>query len=206
MSASRSHGVPQTSKGTETQQSTIRAEISGSDSCTALGITARGDAPVLKLRQLLVEAGYDPSTSLHAYRNDVLCLKARTIGEGAQLRTATHGVGFEPLRERTPLQNSAPTPPVPPADSISPPQSRCADEESASVGATAIPDPSTKRQRLNAREARTCRNLALSLPPTPAATVQCLGLRCVSGSRPGESGVCGSPAVLAWLLVPGQTR
>jgi len=60
----------------ETQQSTIRAEISGSDSCTALGITARGDAPVLKLCQLLVEAGYDPSTSLHAYRNDVLCLKA----------------------------------------------------------------------------------------------------------------------------------
>jgi hypothetical protein len=33
----------------------------------------------------LIEAGYDPDRPLHAYRGDVLCLKVRSIGEGAKL-------------------------------------------------------------------------------------------------------------------------
>lgn len=79
----------------------IRGELSGSDGCSALGITATGNAPVLALCLLLIEAGYDPATPLEAYRGDVLALRVRTIGEGARLRIATHGVGFERLPECT---------------------------------------------------------------------------------------------------------
>jgi hypothetical protein len=78
-------------------QPPIRAELVGSDTATALGITARCSPPVLMLCRLLIEAGYDPSARLEAYRGNILCLKVRTIGAGAQLRTATHGVGFERL-------------------------------------------------------------------------------------------------------------
>jgi hypothetical protein len=74
---------------------TIRAEIIGKDNtAAALGITAHGAAPVLALCRKLVEAGHDPALPLHAYRGDVLALKVRSIGEGARLRVAAHGVGF----------------------------------------------------------------------------------------------------------------
>ena len=33
----------------------------------------------------LVDAGYDPARPLYAYRGDTLCLKVRSIGEGARL-------------------------------------------------------------------------------------------------------------------------
>jgi hypothetical protein len=35
---------------------------------------------------------------LEVWRGPVLCLQVRSIGEAAQLRVATHGVGFERLR------------------------------------------------------------------------------------------------------------
>jgi hypothetical protein len=63
---------------------TIRAEIVGT-TCTALDITVHGAAPVLALCRKLIEAGHDPSLPLHAYRGDVLALRVRSIGEGAQL-------------------------------------------------------------------------------------------------------------------------
>jgi hypothetical protein len=71
----------------------IRAAIDR-NTCTALGITVHGAAPVLALCRKLLEAGHDPSLPLHAYRGDVLALKVRSIGEGAQLRVSPHGVGF----------------------------------------------------------------------------------------------------------------
>jgi hypothetical protein len=71
--------------------SIIRAEIKGENTCTALGITARAEAPVLKLCRLLVAAGHDPSLALCAYRGDVLCLKVRNIGEGARLQCGAAG-------------------------------------------------------------------------------------------------------------------
>jgi hypothetical protein len=64
--------------------SIIRAEIKDENTCTALGITARAEAPVLKLCRL-------PSLALHAYRGDVLCLKVRNIGEGARLQCGAAG-------------------------------------------------------------------------------------------------------------------
>jgi hypothetical protein len=86
-------GLPIAGDGT----SVIRAEIA-SNACTALGITARAEAPVLALCRLLVAAGHDPGQPLHAYRGDVLCLKVRSIGEGAQLECNQTGFSVRAAR------------------------------------------------------------------------------------------------------------
>jgi hypothetical protein len=65
--------------------STIRADLTGSSSCTAVGVTARGNAPGLALCRRLVEAGHDPATRLEVYRGTTLALRIRSIGEGAKL-------------------------------------------------------------------------------------------------------------------------
>ena len=66
-------------------QTAIVAQITGSNRCDAEGLTVTGHAPVLAVCRKLIEAGYNPDRSLHAYRGDVLCLKVRSIGEGAKL-------------------------------------------------------------------------------------------------------------------------
>jgi hypothetical protein len=66
-------------------QIAIRAELIGSDCCSALGITAQSTAPVLGLCRLLVEAGHDPTVPLEGWRGATLCLRVRSISEGAQL-------------------------------------------------------------------------------------------------------------------------
>jgi hypothetical protein len=63
----------------------LRAVIFGSNQAEANGITARGHAPVLALCRALIEAGHDPNTPIEAYRGATLCLKVRSIGEGARL-------------------------------------------------------------------------------------------------------------------------
>jgi hypothetical protein len=73
----------------------IRAELKGSSCCKSLGISARGSAPVLALCRTLVKAGHDPRRPLYVYRSNVLALIVRSLGNGARLRVATHGVGFE---------------------------------------------------------------------------------------------------------------
>ena len=78
----------------------IRAELSKSDACTAEGFTVRATAPVLAMCRKLMEAGYTPTRPLHAYRGDVLCLKVRTLWEGAQLECQDGG-GFRLLERRT---------------------------------------------------------------------------------------------------------
>lgn len=72
----------------------ITARLSGSNTCTAFGITATGYTPVLKLCWLLVEAGHRPQTPLHAYRGETLCLVVRSIGEAAGFEINSHGTGF----------------------------------------------------------------------------------------------------------------
>ena len=71
-----------------------RAELIGSDVCTAFGLTARNHSPVLALCRALIEAEHNPATPLDAYRGDVLCLRVRSIGEGARLEVNTKGTGF----------------------------------------------------------------------------------------------------------------
>ena len=109
--ADGARGVPELTQlsGTGTRGSSfsaentqaVCAELIGSDCCSALGITAHSTAPVLALCRQLIEAGLDPATPLEAWRGDVLCLRIRSIGEGAALRISTHGVGFERLPECT---------------------------------------------------------------------------------------------------------
>jgi hypothetical protein len=77
-------GVRGNSFSIENRQA-VCAELFGSDCCSALGITARGNAPVLALCRALIKAGQDPDRPLLAYRGDMLCLRVRSIGEGAQL-------------------------------------------------------------------------------------------------------------------------
>ena len=55
---------------------TIRAELTGTETACAKGITARGPAPVLALCRALVKAGHDPAAPLIAYRNTVLALQS----------------------------------------------------------------------------------------------------------------------------------
>jgi hypothetical protein len=63
----------------------LRAIIIGSNQATSSGVTARGHAPVLGLCRALLETGHDPDTPLDAYRGSTLCLRVRSIGEGARL-------------------------------------------------------------------------------------------------------------------------
>jgi hypothetical protein len=65
---------------------TIRAELSGADTCTARGITVKCESPVLALCRKLVDAGHDPATPLKVYRGDVLALRVRSIGQGAWMQ------------------------------------------------------------------------------------------------------------------------
>jgi hypothetical protein len=78
----------------------VRAELNGSGTATALGFTVQGNTPVLALCRRLVEAGYDPETLLEAWRSDVLCLRVRSICEGASLEINGDGTGFR--RRRAP--------------------------------------------------------------------------------------------------------
>lgn len=63
----------------------LRATIVGSNQAEANGVTARGHAPVLALCRALIEAGVDPGTPLEAFRGTTLCLRVRSVGEGARL-------------------------------------------------------------------------------------------------------------------------
>jgi hypothetical protein len=93
-------------------QTAIRAELIGSNCCSALGMTARNTTPILALCRLLIEAGHDPETPLEAWRGPTLCLRIRHIGEAAQLELSPRGAGFvrrPGVRGRPPIAQTAPT-------------------------------------------------------------------------------------------------
>jgi len=77
----------------------IRAKLTGSDICTALGLTERAAAPVLAMCRRLIEAGIDPRRPLHCYRDGVLALKVRSLREGAALELNGDGTGFRHRRK-----------------------------------------------------------------------------------------------------------
>jgi hypothetical protein len=78
----------------KTQRQPINAELVGSDAATAAGITVRGHAPILLLCRKLIEAGHDPNTALHPYRDETLCLTISSISAGARLEVNARGSGF----------------------------------------------------------------------------------------------------------------
>jgi hypothetical protein len=77
----------------------IRAALRGDDKALACGFVMHTSSPVLALCRTLVDAGYDRSTPLDAYRGDTLCLRIRSIGEAARLEINGGGNGFRRSRE-----------------------------------------------------------------------------------------------------------
>jgi hypothetical protein len=73
---------------------TIRATISG-EHYTAHGVTGS----LRRLCRAMIDAGHDAATPLHAYRGNMLCLKVRSIGEGARLVPASNSVGFRYVQD-----------------------------------------------------------------------------------------------------------
>ena len=71
----------------------VKAQLTGDNTCTALGIAACGPSPVLGLCRLLVEAAVDPDRPLHVYRDGMLALTVANIGIGARLIVKTAGNG-----------------------------------------------------------------------------------------------------------------
>jgi hypothetical protein len=76
------------------QTQVIRAELSGDDTASALGITAKAYTPVIALCTKLIEAGIDPSMPLEAWRGDTLALRVRSVGAAARLTINGKGTGF----------------------------------------------------------------------------------------------------------------
>ena len=91
--------IDHTAKLCSAARPAIRAELTGSDACTAHGITVHASAPVLALCRQLIETGIDPATALHVYRGDTLCLVIHSIGEAAALEINGEGTGFRPRRQ-----------------------------------------------------------------------------------------------------------
>ena len=58
-------------------------------------------------RKLIEVSTYGPETPLDAYRATTLCLRVRSIGEGAALAINSKGTGFYSLEE-SPAVNTAP--------------------------------------------------------------------------------------------------
>jgi len=89
----------------------IRAELIGSDTCTAVGLTVRVGTPVLTLCRRLIDVGYDAATPLLVYRGEVLALTIRSIGQAARLEINAKGTGFtchRAVRTAPPVRRNAP--------------------------------------------------------------------------------------------------
>lgn len=69
-----------TSENNLTPKEPILGYLSSSETITVEGMTIRSPAPVITACWKLVQKGYDPERPLHAYRGDMLCLIATSIG------------------------------------------------------------------------------------------------------------------------------
>jgi hypothetical protein len=76
------------------QTRVVLAELTGSNTCAALGIVARSHSPILGLCHRLIEAGVDPARPLHAYRRTTLTLAISSIGYGVWLEINAKGSGY----------------------------------------------------------------------------------------------------------------
>jgi hypothetical protein len=89
----------------------IRAELIGSDTATALGVTVTSYTPVLALCRRLIEAGHDPDRPLQVYRANTPCLTISSIGVGGDYTVENNRVGtpvFRRWRDRAPSSGAAP--------------------------------------------------------------------------------------------------
>ena len=86
---------------TDSKTQALRAELIGSNSCTAAGVTAVSAAPVLALCRQLLANGLDADRALEVYRKGVLALRIRSITEAAGLEVNARGTDFVPRAVRT---------------------------------------------------------------------------------------------------------
>jgi hypothetical protein len=87
---------------------TIHAELSGADTCSASGITVKSESPVLAVCRKLIDAGHDPATPLEAYRGETLALHIRSIGQAAALRVDTSRTGRPVFRRARSMVAASP--------------------------------------------------------------------------------------------------
>jgi hypothetical protein len=66
--------------------------------CHCLGFTGSGSTPVLALCRRLVEAGYDPNSSLRVYRGGLLVLVVSHVGPAAEFTIGDNHNGTPKLR------------------------------------------------------------------------------------------------------------
>jgi hypothetical protein len=86
----------------------IRVQLSGDDTCTALGLIVRSSSPVLALCRQLVDAGHDPATPLEVYRGDTLALRVKSIGQGAELRVTADNAGSPVFKRQEAAARASP--------------------------------------------------------------------------------------------------
>jgi hypothetical protein len=82
----------------QSQTQALRAELTGSHTCTAAGLVGRGATPVLSLCRQLLAAGLDADSALEVYRGTTLAVRVRRIGEAAAIEIASDGIGFRAAR------------------------------------------------------------------------------------------------------------
>jgi len=72
----------------------ISAQLVGDDQCCVDDYLVQSHSPVLAMCRELIEAGFNPERPLHVYRDGVLALTVRSIGEAAQIEINGKGAGF----------------------------------------------------------------------------------------------------------------
>jgi hypothetical protein len=98
----------------------VRADLIGSDTCTANGLTARGPAPVLALCRILIQHGHNTDDPMEVYRNGTLSFRVASLREGARFTVEDDKMGrprFRLWRERrggaaSPSEKTRPDGPV----------------------------------------------------------------------------------------------
>jgi hypothetical protein len=70
------------------------AELIGSDTCSAGGVTVQGSAPVLVMCRQLLAQGLSLDAALAVYRGATLALRVHAFGEAAKLEVKSHGTDF----------------------------------------------------------------------------------------------------------------
>jgi hypothetical protein len=95
----------------------VKAELTGSRYCKALGMVATGRTPVLALCRVLLAQSVDPDQALVVYRNSLEALRVRSIRDGAKLtvkepdRGRPHFASWKaipPSPVASPMRNSEP--------------------------------------------------------------------------------------------------
>ena len=108
--APRKSEIRHASRSEQLLATPLTAQLTGSHRCEALGIVAKGHAPAFALCRQLLTAGVNPDTALSVYRNGILALKVRSIGEAARLAAEDSKNGRPQFRLARPTRRGAAPP------------------------------------------------------------------------------------------------